>query len=470
MRAQQQKTSNRLSLTIGICASLLSIVVAGSFSHLAAQSELKIGIIGDQSSTPNLQQSYQVLAKGVEILSRENIACALHTGDLLESTASPDQIRVQFAQATAILDQLGRAWHLTAGDHDVNPPVFQQDSTDRSRETLYRELYRQREPKLTDTLNHSFDVKGYHFISLNSQEHLHTDPRWGDVFLDKISPQQLDWLKDDLEKHRDAQGIVVFLHQPMWYYWSNWKPVHELLRRYRVIAVVAGHFHYDQDEGELDNIRYVVVGSTGGIIKQGSRDAGSVQHVTVMTIRGLEVDFRLIPTDGSAPLRLTPRVDMDRVQAVALVLGELFSFGGDNPICLRGDQLFRNNTEPATLALVPIGNPIDLPITIEVQLTAEKFALIDPQFTTGICREVTAGGACILPPASRIESSNTSSVVLNNRFAPLPPLWQSGLAIKSGSTVAVGDPVTLKVRMSFRGSQDNLLQETVASTTITACK
>lgn len=461
---------SRRSIAPGIFTCLTLILLLGSFSNLAAQTELRVGIIGDQSSTRNLQQSYDVLTKGVEILAKEKIACVLHTGDLLESTVAPDQVRAQFAQATAILDKLGRPWHLTPGDHDVNPPVFQQDSSDRSREVLYRELYRQREPKLTDTLSHSFTINGYHFISLNSQEHLHTDPRWGDVFLDQISPQQFAWLRDDLAKNRNAKGIVVFLHQPLWYFWGNWKPVHELLRRYRVLAVVAGHFHYDQDEGDLDNIRYVVVGSTGGIIKTGSRDGGNLQHVTVMTIKGRQVDFRLLPTDGSASLRLTPRVDMDRVQAVALVLGELFSFGGENPICVKGDQLFRNNTEPATLSLVPLGNPIDMPLTIEVALTAEKFSLIDPHFANGACREVTSTGACILPPAARIESSNNSSVVLNNRFAPLPPLWESGLAIKSGSTVAAGDQVTLQVRLTFRGSQDDLFQEATASTTITACK
>jgi 3',5'-cyclic AMP phosphodiesterase CpdA len=465
----RQKLSTPFSLIFGIYTCLPLLLLLGSLSERAAQPRLRVGIIGDQSSTSNLPQSYQVLEKGVELLAKENIACALHTGDLLESSVSPADYRAQFAQATAILDKLGRPWHLTPGDHDVNPPQYEPNSTDRSREELYRELYRQREPGLTNTLNHSFNISGYHFIALNSQEHLHTDPRWGDVFLDQISPQQYNWLKDDLAKYRNARGIIVFLHQPMWYYWSNWKPVHELLRRYPVLAVVAGHFHYDQDEGKLDNIRYVVVGATGGVVKEASRDAGNVQHVTVMTITGREVDFRLIPIDGSGPLQMTSRVDMDRVQAIATVLGELFRFGSQNSICLKGNQLFSNQTEPAKLSLVPVGNPIDLTTTINVQLVGNKLSLLNPHFTTGACEQVTAQGACLLAPAARIESSNTSSVVLNDRFAPLPPLWESGLAISSGSTVAVGDPINLKVRMSFQGSQRDLFMESVATTTIAAC-
>lgn len=457
----------QMKTILPVCLPLLLLL--GSVGNAVAQRGLKIGIIGDQSFTTDLQQSYRVLSKGVEILAKEDVACVLHTGDLLDSSVSPDDFRAQFAQATGILDQLRRPWHLAPGDHDVNPPQYQPNSPDRSRDAIFRELYRQREPKLSDTLTHSFTVNGYHFIALNSQEHLHTDPRWGDIFLDKISPEQFDWLKDDLAGHRNAKGIVVFLHQPMWYSWSNWKPVHELLRRYHVMAVVAGHFHYDQDEGKLDGIRYAVVGAAGGITNQGSRDAGTVHHVTVMTIKKREVEFRLLPTDGSAPLQMTPRADMDRVQAVSVVLGELFHFRNQNSICLKGNQLFGNNTEPAKLSVVPLGNPIDLPTRIDVQLAAEKFSLVNPHFTSGVCREVTTDGACILAPAARIESSNTSSVVFNDRFA-LTPLWESGLAIKDGGPVAVGDLIKLKIRMSFRGSRGELFLEKAATTTITACQ
>ena len=466
----RRKISTAFSLKSGFYTCSLLLLLLGPVSDVAAQTTLRVGIIGDQSSTTNLQQSYQVLTKGVQILAKENISCALHTGDLLESSVAPADFRAQFAQATGILDKLGRPWHLTPGDHDVNPPPpFVPDSKDRSREELYRELYRQREPRLTPTLNHSFDVNGYHFIALNSQEHLNTDPRWGVVFLNRISPQQFDWLKHDLAKHRNARGIIVFIHQPMWYYWSNWKPVHELLRQYPVIAVIGGHFHYDQDEGKLDNIRYVVVGATGGIIKDGSRDAGHVQHVTVMTITGREVDFRLIPVEGSSPLQLTPRIDMDRVQAMASMLDGLFEFGTQNSICVKGNQIFSNKTEPARISLVPVGNPIELVTTVTLELQGNKLLLLSPHFVTGACEEVTASGACLLAPGARVAISNTSSVDLQSRFAPLPPLWESGLGIASGSTVVVGDPVSLKVRMSFQGSQGEFFVEGVATTTLTAC-
>jgi len=455
--------------TLSFFPSFVLLLLCGCFFDAAAQTKVRIGIIGDQTSSTDLQKSYQVLSRGVEILSNENVASVLHTGDLLESSVSLEEYRAQFAQATKLLDKLGKPWHLAPGDHDVNPPAYVPNSTDRSREELFRELYRQREPSLTNTLNHSFDIKEYHFIALNSQEHLHVDPRWGDVFLDKFTAEQYKWLESDLAKHRNAKGIIVFIHQPMWYNWSGWMQVHQLLRRYPVLAVVAGHFHYDQDEGTLDNIRYIVVGSTGGIVKDAGRDAGNVQHVTVMIITGRKIEFRLIPVDGSRPLQITPRAQMDRVQAIATVLGELFRFGSQNSLCLKDNQLYWNNGQAAKLSLVPVGNPIDLPVTVRVQLLGDKLSLVSPHFMTGVCQQVITDSACVLAPAARIESSNTSSVVLNDRFAPLTPLWESGLAINSGSTVVVGDPVELKVRLSFPSSQGNLFVEGNAKTSITAC-
>jgi len=430
---------------------------------------IRIGVIGDQTGSDDLQKSYEVLARGVEVLNKEGVACVLHTGDLLESRVSPEQYRIQFAQATGILDKLRMPWHLAPGDHDVNSVKFVPNSSDRSREQLFRELYGEREPQLTRTLSHSFDVDGYHFVALNSQEHLHADPRWGDVFIARLTDEQFTWLESDLEAHKMAKGVVVFLHQPLWYNWSGWMRVHQLLRRYPVRAVIAGHFHYDQDEDVLDNIRYCVVGAAGANIKQASRDAGRVHHVTVITLQSNKVDVRLIPLEGVEALNLTPRVDMDRIQAIDTLIWEMYRSGLRGTPCIEGTRLYGPNAQPAKISLIQIGNPIDVPLQVDIQLIGDKFSLENPGFLADTCQQVINDAQCIMAPGARVALSNTSSVALRDRFNPLPPIWESGLNIKQRNIISVEEIIQLKVKLSFKGVQGEHFVEGIAATTISDC-
>ncbi|MBZ5525468.1 MAG: metallophosphoesterase [Acidobacteriia bacterium] len=295
--------------------------------------DLRIGVIGDQTLAPASGNQYEILKAGVAALNRENPDIVLHTGDLLEGLG-PDYVHpvssevytAAFHSATGILNGLSRPWRLTAGDHDVNPPFGSpgDDSIRRLFQTLYAPA--------REHLYYSFDFHGYHFVALSSQESPNADPRWGVVFRSHISPEQLEWLKSDLRRHAGrAHGTVVFLHQPLWYQWADWAPVHDLLRKAGVAAVIAGHFHYNQDEGELDGIRYVVVGATGAVTKSGSAEAGDLQHVTVIRIHGHQVrGLNLIPLRNEGVHSFSSRRDMDRIQALAVNLGNYFNDTGMN--------------------------------------------------------------------------------------------------------------------------------------------
>jgi 3',5'-cyclic AMP phosphodiesterase CpdA len=243
---------------------------------------IHIGIIGDQTFSEDIQASYGVLSQGVNMLSSKPIDVVLHVGDLVESTLPTGQVAALFSQATGILSQLPAPWCLTAGDHDVSPPVFQQDSPDHSREELFQQLYGARVPQFAIHPWYSFDQQGFHFISLYSFGSLDSDSRFGNIFLSQVYDDQFEWLQADLAAHADARAIIVWVHQPLWYHVSGWKRVHELLRQYPVAAVISGHFHYNQDVGVLDGIHYYTVGATGGFEKNGNRQAGDVDHVSIL--------------------------------------------------------------------------------------------------------------------------------------------------------------------------------------------
>ncbi|HEY8463664.1 MAG TPA: metallophosphoesterase [Bacillota bacterium] len=420
----------------------------------ACPAGLKIGLIGDQTASYDLQQSYQILSQGVEALQTNGVELMLHLGDLVESSGSVEVVRSQFAQATAILNCTNIPWFLTAGDHDVHPPVYQQNSSDRSREQLFQSLYAQLNPRVTERLYYSFDIKGYHFISLYTQEYLHTDSRWGNVFLARISDAQYNWLQADLEANRQ-KNTIVFLHKPLWYNWSSWSKIHHLLRRYKVKAVIASHFHYNQDEGVLDGIHYLVVGATGGMIKSGSPNAGGIHHVTVMNLcANGTFNLTLLPLgQGSAgPTTFTSRYVMDRVQALDVVLGNLWSFTADNPVYLKDGKLTNSpdSAGPARLQLTGLGNPTELPVKITIDFSCDdpQVTLVESQFAAD-AGTIPAGSSnqCILKPSYGIYIANTSSVDADTS----KPLWVGTLGV-NGLEPRVGAQINLKITMAFTDS------------------
>ena len=447
---------------------LLIILLLSLLANFSPADELRVGIIGDQTGSDNIAESYAILGKGINILAGQNVRAILHMGDMIESSKKPKMIRRHYTQATQIIDRLKKPWFLTPGDHDVNPPQFQPNSDDRSRETLFKKLYSANVPEVTNHLYYSFDIDNYHFIALYSQENLHVDPRWGVVFLARISDVQFQWLAQDLKEHENAKAIVIFMHQPLWYNWSNWLQVHKLIREYPVVAVVAGHFHYDQDDGTIDGIRYVIVGATGGRLKQAHREAGNAHQVCIMTLKEQQVNFQLISVESEEPMCFTPRVDMDRVQALDQLLGTLWDFADKNQIFLQGGKLVASCTkdEPAKIRLRSIGNPLDLPLHLKINYLSDKIIINSAGFRQGICQKVINDYECILTAGSRILVANTSLVTPNQAEEPL---WEAEVMLAKSEVQHEQSSINIAIQLSFTSEQGEMFITRRATTHLRKC-
>lgn len=445
----------------------------------AYSQQITIGIIGDQTMAPSSNDQYEILQRGVSALRGAHPDIVLHTGDLVESTADfshpidPELYRRTFISATNILKQLPCTWHLSAGDHDVNPPYFKPSDT--TARKLFQTLY----PPAAKHLYYSFNRFGYHFVALSSQEIPQADPRWGVIFRAHLSPEQIEWLGRDLAQNAGARGTIVFLHQPLWYQWGDWAPVHRLLRKARVVAVIAGHFHYNQDEGELDGIRYIVVGATGGAIKSGSPHAGDLQHVSVLQIAGHKVlSLKIVPLRNEPVHTFSSRRDMDRVQALAVNIGNVLNDTAiaSNRIGRVGDtNIWKSCTADAdgAMSLRSIGNPLDVPVQVSITPADGNMSPISSEFNSKVC--LGNDKICELPPGSLIAFSNNSTVqpffqACGTAACPgqtAEPLWTARFPSQTSDGKAATQNFILS--MSFQGSSGNMMEQRIVFSVQSKC-
>ena len=139
----------------------------------------------------------------------------------------------------------------------------------------------------------AFPHRGCRFICLNSED---------TGKMDYIQGEQLEWLKGELESHRDAKHIFVFLHKPLWcegYHpgpSARWmEDVHPLLVEYGVNTVFAGHIHVYELFEEMDGVRYIITGGGGAEIGN-LPYRGDFYHHLFVTVGQEDVRIAVIKT------------------------------------------------------------------------------------------------------------------------------------------------------------------------------
>jgi hypothetical protein len=183
-------------------------------------------------------------------------------------------------------------------------------------------FFKQRFPLPGNELWYSFDWAGIHVIALD------TFSASGGVDDGALPAGEAEWLAQDLEAHKDASWILVFLHQPPY----SSSDAHgdaprvqqafvPLFEQYGVDVVIGGHDHtyersYPLQGGQPsqtdpanyttgNGVLYVITGGGGQELYQlqsqqpsWSAARASIYHVVELNVTASRIEGRIVPTNG----------------------------------------------------------------------------------------------------------------------------------------------------------------------------
>jgi len=158
----------------------------------------------------------------------------LHTGDISHLSKPEEFDAVEQILKSASAQQV----FYVPGEHDVTDGDGKQ--------------YLDRYGKNTQGAGwYSFEKRGVHFVGLVNVMNLKAGG------LGSLGPEQLEWLKKDLEPLGTSTPIVVFAHIPLWFVYPDWgwgtddsAQALELLKRFGSVAVLNGHIHQTMQKVE----------------------------------------------------------------------------------------------------------------------------------------------------------------------------------------------------------------------------
>lgn len=187
------------------------------------------------------------LRQALEDVSKRKVDFILFGGDnvetdhLKEDEQTADALHARFK---GIVGESSLPTYFTIGNHDR----FYRNNgkEDKTGYHLFEKYF--------GPSHNSFDHKGVHFITLNS-----LDPDENNQY--SIGPEQLEWLRKDLEATGKETPVVISLHVPMLslYYpvvegtfkgydmIANTKQVVDLLNGYNLKLVLQGHQHIHEE-------------------------------------------------------------------------------------------------------------------------------------------------------------------------------------------------------------------------------
>lgn len=230
------------------------------------QSKFSFVVIGDSRDWRPVVQP-PVFKRAIQEINLLRPTFAIDVGDLIRGySGDSNLIKAEWDEYVKVTSQAQVAFFSVVGNHDIwneaSQPTYQH---------IMGELY------------YSFNYGDSHFVVLDTEV---------PGYVGKFSPEEIEWLKKDLEANAGAKNVFAFMHQPFFYNRTLWEPIHQLLKQHNGKAVFAGHLHYYRKEAR-DGIRYIITGGGGAEIGSHPR-AGDFHHYTLVTVEGDDIHVAVI--------------------------------------------------------------------------------------------------------------------------------------------------------------------------------
>lgn len=262
-------------------------------------------VFGDRTGGP--PEGIEVLSQAVDEVNLLAPELVMTVGDLVEGYGDTASWLEEAREYKEVMDRLDCPWFPVAGNHDTYWRNDTEGATRIEHDGDYEAHF--------GPLWYAFRHKSAWFIVLYSDEGNPETGRKGfrDPEEQRISPEQLAWLEETLQRSADAEHVLVFLHHPRWIgggYGDDWERVHRLLvEAGNVDAVFAGHIHHMRYDGPRDGIEYFTLATVGAVIPGSVPEAGYLHEYHLVTVREDRLGVATFPV-GSAmdPRAITAEV------------------------------------------------------------------------------------------------------------------------------------------------------------------